>query len=300
VELLLPRILRLDANRVTSFGHLGLLGGGIQIGTRGGWMAVLGLMCAASVVLWIANFRRSRAVGDTPTARVASAPQGYVELFGTARPCPGDNLVAPLSGRPCVWFRYAVEEKRGKDWRVVQSGMSDQPFLLVDATGRALIDPEGAEVATTDAERWYHGDQRYSEWLLVPSLPVYAIGDFATIGGANSTLDAKADVNTLLAEWKKNRPALEKRFDLDRNGTIDPREWELAVRTARRQVARNHQQIRSEPGFNVVRKPGDGRLFLLSNQAPEKLADRYVWWSRAQLIVALVSGAVTAVLAVTA
>ena len=95
----------------------------------------------------------------------------------------------------------------------------------------------------------------------------------------------------MLAEWKKNQPELKRRFDLDGNGQISPQEWELAVRAARREIGRRHQEIRSQPGVNVMRAPGQGRLFLLSNFGPERLARRYGWWTRAQLVIAVGAGA---------
>ena len=54
---------------------------------------MLCLVGGISLVLWILNFRRVRAVADTPTSRVASAPQGYVELCGIARQHPGQPLI---------------------------------------------------------------------------------------------------------------------------------------------------------------------------------------------------------------
>jgi hypothetical protein len=239
----------------------------------------------------VLNFRRARAVADTPTSRVASAPQGYVELHGTARQHPGQMVLAPLTSSPCVWFRYLVEEKRGKDWSVVQRGLSEHTFVLDDGSAQALVDPDWAEVMTDHHRRWIEGNRRYTESLLVPGDAVYAIGEFATVGGSATQLDAAADVKALLPEWKKDQPALERRFDLDSNGEIDLKEWELAMRAARREVARRHQEIRSQPGVNVLRAPRDGRLFLLSNFDPQRLERRYGWWTRAQLVIAIGAGA---------
>jgi hypothetical protein len=93
------------------------------------------LIGGISIFAWSANFRRSRAVADTPTSRVASAPQGYVELFGRAKPHPGMSMTSPVSMRPCVWFRYRIEEQSGNKWKEVGSGMSTDTFLLDDGTG---------------------------------------------------------------------------------------------------------------------------------------------------------------------
>jgi hypothetical protein len=279
------------ARHITSAGHLILLFVGLRIGTPGGWLFAASAIGGISFVLWVLNFRRARAVADTPTSRVASAPQGYVELHGTARQHPGQMVLAPLTSSPCVWFRYLVEEKRGKDWSVVQRGLSEHTFVLDDGSAQALVDPDLAEVMTDHHRRWIEGNRRYTESLLVPGDAVYAMGEFATVGGSATQLDAAADVKALLAEWKKDQPALERRFDLDSNGEIDLKEWELAMRAARREVARRHQEIRSQPGVNVLRAPRDGRLFLLSNFDPQRLERRYGWWTRAQLVIAIGAGA---------
>ena len=76
-----------------------------------------------------------------------------------------------------------------------------------------------------------------------------------------------------------------KRFDLDENGMISQKEWELARLQAIREVRRQHQQrmgLQSE-GVHLLRKPSDGRLFLLSNEMPDTLGRRYLWWSWAHL-----------------
>jgi hypothetical protein len=279
------------AQHITSAGHLLLLLVGLRIGTAGGWLFVLSAVGGISFVLWVLNFRRARAVADTPTSRVASAPQGYVELSGTARQHPGKTVLGPLTSTPCVWYRYKVEEKRGKNWHVVQRGLSEETFILDDGSGQALVDPDWAEVMTDHYQCWTEGKQRYSEWLLVPNDSLYAIGEFATVGGSSTQLDSKADLSALLADWKKNQPELKRRFDLDGNGQIGPKEWELAVRAARREIARRHQEIRAQPGVNVMRAPGQGQLFLLSNFAPGRLERRYTWWTRAQLAIAISAGA---------
>ena len=279
------------ANGISSAGHLLLLLVGARIGTRSGWVFSLALIGVLSIALWMMNYRRARAVSDTPTSRIATAPQGYVELHGVAYPFPGERMISPVSRIHCVWFHYIIEEKRGKDWRKVKEEASGDSFLLQDATGQAVVDPDYAEIITTRRRTWRVGDQRFTEWLLVPNEPLYVIGAFSTEGGQNSQLDAEGDISALLAQWKADKAALKKRFDLDGNGEIDLKEWELARRAARREIQRQHQEIRSQPGIHVVRKPRDGRHFLISNLDPDGLARRYGRWTVIQLGVAILAGA---------
>ena len=104
-------------------------------------------------------------------------------------------------------------------------------------------------------------------------------------------LDTTRDLSALLSEWKASKAGLLKRFDLDHNGDIDLKEWQLARQAARREVAKQHQDIRSQAGVNIVRKPRDGRLFLLSNLDPDKLGRRYGFWTALQLVIALSAAA---------
>jgi len=48
--------------------------------------------------------------------------------------------------------------------------------------------------------------------------------------------------------------------------------------------------LRASSDLNVMRRPADGRLFLLSNQLPEKLVMRYQLWSWAHLVIFLGAG----------
>jgi hypothetical protein len=50
---------------------------------------------------------------------------------------------------------------------------------------------------------------------------VYVLGEFTTIGGANSALSVKEDVGILLSQWKADHTSLLRRFDTDRSGAID-------------------------------------------------------------------------------
>jgi hypothetical protein len=275
------------------FGRFAVSGGqlilvfiGFQIDHPLGWFGIAIAIAVLSVFGWLGSLRRWRSIKDTPTSQVASAAQGYVELIGRGKALEGLPLVSPLNGLPCLWYRYTVEEKDsdGK-WRQQRSGTSDLSFLIRDASGECLIDPEGAEVLAIRKDCWEKGDERYTQWLLLEHERIYALGQFTTHSSLVLELDRNLDVGALLAEWKKDHPQLLKRFDLDGNGELSLREWELARSAARREVEANHREIRSAPDVHVMHYPADGRLYLISNMAPEKLARRYQWWAWAHLLV---------------
>jgi hypothetical protein len=269
-----------SANWLTVNAHLVILIGAGRADSPAAWPYALCAMSLTSFVAWIGNYRRLRQIADTPASKIASAAQGYVELSGRAEQPGGLPIVSQLSGLPCVWYHYEIYEKGSKDeWVLKIKEDSEDPFVVRDATGQCIIDPEDAEVITSHDRTWTEGSLRYTERLLLPRDMVYALGEFTTLSGNESALDLDADVGELLAEWKKNQPELLRRFDLDKSGTIDLREWELARRQARREVEAQHREIRTRDGTHVLRKPRDGRLFLISNYLPEKLRNMYLLWS---------------------
>lgn len=289
---MLQRLRREYANLVTSGAQLILLGIGAHIGTRTGWLGCLAAMGLLSLSAWLSALYRLRMVRDTPTSRIASAAQGYVELIGAGRRFGDQPLLAKLSQRPCLWYRYRIEQKdHDGDWRTEEDGESEDSLLLDDDSGQCVIDPSGAEVLTKHKKQWQDSTHRYTEWLFLEREPLYAIGQFHTLSG-----DGHANLNDMvkdiLTEWKQDLHALHARFDHNRDGELDLHEWEHARLAARAEAERRLADIRAAPETHIMRRPDDGRLFILSNLPPEKLARRYALWTWAHL--ALFFGALTA------
>ena len=267
-------------NLVTSGGQLILLLIGFKTESSLGMFVCVALMAPLSLIAWTSVWRRARAVADTPTSKVASAAQGYVELIGSGKPLAGAPLMSPHSHLPCLWYRYTVERKDSDNkWVQEDKGESDASFILDDGSGECVIDPEGAEMLMTKKDSWIQGDRRYTEWLLIERQKVYALGQFATRGSVDLDLNLAEDVKLLLSEWKARMAELIERFDLDKNGQIDLKEWELARAQARREVAANHRELRAASELHVMHLPEDGRLYLISDLDPGKLATKYRWWS---------------------
>mgnify|MGYP003349497704 CR=1 FL=1 len=226
------------ANWLCGGAHGLILYGAFQFESRVAWMIALLLMIGVAFAAWVGNYRRLSQIATTPLSNIATAAQGYVEIAGRATAPDGATIRARLSNTPCVWYqfeiRYLRDDNRNLD--ADEMGASDAPFVITDATGTCVIDPADAEVRTSRENSWTRGDYRYTEWLLLPKDTVYALGDFVTVGGVHTPLDLNGDVGDLLAQWKTNRPALLKRFDLNQDGEIDLAEWGLA----RRQIGRAH------------------------------------------------------------
>jgi len=269
-------------------GYVILLLAGVHLESHQGWVASLAGIATLAFFAWVMSLRRSLAIIDTPTSRIGSAAQGYVELIGRALNHPSAPVLSRLTGLPCCWYRFEVMRRTADNkWEHVNSGVSSETFVLEDRSGRCLVDPEYAEVIPRRSDTWVKDDYRYREWLILPQEKVYALGQFSTVGGAGSNLDFNRDVSALLAQWKLDKANLIERFDLDQDGNINEDEWMLARQQARREVRKGHREILSQPGTHVLHKPADGRLFLISNLDPERLATRYRLWTLFHMIVFL-------------
>ena len=283
------------SNLVTSGGQLILLLIGFKTESSLGMFVCVALMVPLSLFAWTSAYRRARAVDDTPTSKVASAAQGYVELVGTGRPLAGAPLLSPLSHLPCLWFRYTVERKDSDNkWVQEDKGESDASFIVDDGSGECVVDPEGAEMLVRRCDVFVRDDLRYTQWSLIEHDKLYVIGDFATLGSAEVRTDTAAEVRELLAAWKADRPALLQRFALDGDGEIGLREWELARAQARREVRQRQAEALAAPELHLMRRPSDGRLYLISDLAPERIGRQYRWLAAFHAAVFLGASAATA------
>jgi hypothetical protein len=273
------------AHLVTSGSQLLLLLIAVKLESRNGWLTCLSIMAAISIMAWLSTLNRLRTIRDTPTSRVASAAQGYVELIGRGHSF-GDPLLSKLSALPCLWYRYKIEHRESENkWKIVDSGESDGSFVLRDDTGECVVDPEQAEILTRHRDQWQKDGYRYTEWKLIERDNLYVIGQFRTQGGSSLEFKTREELGALLAEWKKDMPALLKRYDLDGNGTLDMQEWMLARSAAKREVAKMMREEQAQPDINIISRPREGELFLISNLDQGKLSRRYLFWSWAHLAI---------------
>lgn len=174
----------------------------------------------AAIYQAIKRQKRIRHIEDTPKSKIASAPQGLVEVQGFA--WPQDKSHTSNAGHELVYYHFALqrEEQKGsgknkrREWVTIFSFVHNKPFYLMDPTGLALIDPTGSDLEIEspnnrmwtnlkEAEKAYYLEkvigsavpnfppkgrffglfsQRYrvSEKEIRAGCPVYVTGDFRT------------------------------------------------------------------------------------------------------------------------
>jgi hypothetical protein len=255
---------------------------------------VAAVFAALGLYGFLSRMRRDRAVGDTPLVRVRSAAQGYVKVMGRARPASGTPAVAPLSGRPCVWWEIRVDEQCGTDekghrnWVQLEHSKSVEPFLLVDDDAQCLVGPVEAEVTATSYDIWYgnsrhpagppppaktpvHVDHyQYQEQIIAAGAELCVVGEFRS---HSETGNVSAAVAAKLHEWKQDQQTLLSRFDADHDGVLNAAEWE-AARAAAAKECESQNLSADIARVSVISRPIDGKPFVIAPLTPERLERR--------------------------
>lgn len=267
---------------------------------------LVALLLAVLISLYgvVRNWKRLRLVEDTPTAKLRSAHQGYIELEGKGLFVDDQPIYAPLSNHPCLWYRSQIEQQEtftenGRTqtrWRMVYKNVSDHRFKLTDGVNSCYVDPNGAEVNGNEKLVWYGNTEwptrtqilesqsivramtnnyRYSEWLILPGQPLYILGQFTTWSATAQQSTRDVMIN-LLNDWKQDQQALKDRFDANKDGTIDQTEWEAARREAQSAARQAYDQLALEPDTHIMTKPDNSaQPFIISVYPQAVLVRKY-------------------------
>ncbi len=286
-------------------------------------LCVLLAISLASLYSIFRNYHRYRIIEDTPTSKIRSAHQGYIELEGRGRLMQGMPIVSPLTKMQCLWYSYKIEQRTNAghdhslqktDWKKVESGISDNLFLLQDDSGICVIDPEGATIKPSFSRTWFgtarypeqgnlgmstsllsSGHYRYTEKRIGLDEELYVIGQFKSVGGQNDTVDKSAEVRELLASWKKRPQMLLARFDHNNDGEIDVQEWETARTAAEQNVEKSFAGRLIQPEIHMMSRPSDSkRPYVISVESQDTIAEKYRWYSTGSLLT-FFSGGIAAV-----
>ena len=230
-------------------------------------------------------------IESTAVSKIRSAPQGYVEIEGASKVMDGPPIISPVSNVSCVWYRYKVEERQGRNWAVTAEGVSSDVFLLEDETGKIAIDPDGAKVTCKHCAHWtdtrpgswdsmltlfQENQRRYTEERIYTGEKIYALGALKNIGDL-APVDLDEEIDSVLHEWKQNQVKLKQRFDLNNDGEIDAQEWMLARAQARREALKAQRESLPQlsEAINLMKSGNDGRPYILSAYSKKETLARH-------------------------
>ncbi len=243
--------------------------------------------------LWgFTGYARRSAVQRIQTSTTDQLPVGPVELSGRA--IPAYSLVAPHSKRPCVYYRYELQELRQRRRRGLSFSdrsvstywvsrgtfaSSPAPFYLDDGRGHVMVDPDGAdfvlkgklEVPISNRQNLgglINVPRRVLESIVAPGAQVYLLGEVTgrSAGGGNP---AAQRLKAL-----KNNPEEMARFDRDGDGHIDGMEWEEARKAVQ---AEAEQQAGGDPSDCPWVGKGKGRVpYMISTYGEKHLSNRLI------------------------
>lgn len=294
------------------------------------YQLLLGALALAALYFALRYLVRARIIEDTPTARVRSAHQGYVELNGQSRYLGEEPIQAPLTGIDCCWYRYQIEKRGDKNWRVVESETSDSLFLLRDETGDCIVDPEGAEITPSDRSVWYGSERtprdrnpvrsdivpqsllqmarwlnqdvsggfsryRYTEERIYALDELYVLGQFKSLDDMDHQESRRELTGAILRDWKRDQPGLLQRYDDNKDGQIDAREWQWARRDAAREAAQQYrQQMQGQLQHSMGPTGSRRHPFLISTLPQFELSRRYRLYAGGSLLALLLLAAALA------
>ena len=252
----------------------------------------VGLACGYGIFHYI---RRARIIEDTPTSKIRSAPQGYVEIIGKMQYLVNQPVEAPLTKNKCVWFGYKIEKKvrsyssKGSttSWKTINEKFSERPFQCIDETGICMINPKGAEVYPSQEDIWYGSEKwpltgpsgnnsifssnnyRYTEKRLYADDPLYAIGEFHTVDPNKAHGDISNEMRAVLNVWKQDQESLLENFDTNGDGQVDLQEWEKVRQAAEQHVYEQRLKRADRPAVNIMTGTGDFRRPYILSVKPQ-------------------------------
>lgn len=288
------------------------------------WIWAIGLTVIAciSFIATFIYFYRARIIEDTPTSKIRSAAQGYVELEGIARAFNNTPIISKLSHTPCLWYKYKIEKYVGgknDKWRTIEEAESKDYFLIKDDTGQCLVDPTGATVTPLHRVKWTGSSKypvpgnspktsstflgitvvssgrtyRYTEERLHDNDLLYALANFKTFSNPNHIPTLNEEVRQYLNKLKQDTTKLHKHFDKNGDGNIDMQEWDEARNAVIKHVKAKHQS-EANSGIHLLEKPKERRHpYLLSAFPQDDLIHKFKRYSTLGLVGFFLAGAIS-------
>jgi hypothetical protein len=118
-----------------------------------GFALAVATVCVTSMMrhgmdpLWKEARRVERRQRRIRTREIAELPENELGRIVGRVAALERSLIAPLSGRPCVYYAVIVEEVRPRGWQELVAERRGVAFAIKDYSGKAIIDPANASVA---------------------------------------------------------------------------------------------------------------------------------------------------------
>lgn len=120
------------------------------------------------------------------TAAAVASASGVVEVTGEAEPLD-DTITAPYTETECLAHEYKTEVKEhddvghdeddtGPEWRTVDQGSDEVPFVVADDSGEVAVDPAGAALSMETESLSTSGQRRRTEERLDVGETVHVYG----------------------------------------------------------------------------------------------------------------------------
>jgi hypothetical protein len=196
------------------------------------------LVPAAGVLVWL-GMRQHKIysrVKNTPTSNISDLYEGPAEVNGSVVPL-SDTLESPLTRKPCVAFRFIVEEERtrrdkegrtSKSWHTIINDKQSVIFGVDDGTGIAAIDLQKAQLILDQDSRMRSGffdeapshvetllreqygrstknwvfnkSLRYKEFILEAGDPLYVLGNVRRNSPGDAPMFYKGDIPFIVSD----------------------------------------------------------------------------------------------------
>lgn len=146
------------------------------------WLAFAAGALVAAVMTWVAIRRAKvkRLIENLPHVPTRGVSCGITETGGEIMPADDTALLqTPHLRRPCVWYSYLKEERRGSGkkarWVTVDKETLSQMFYLRDNEGHIPVLADNAEVISRHRTVKREGKFRFTETILKAGDPIYAV-----------------------------------------------------------------------------------------------------------------------------
>ncbi len=128
------------------------------------------------------KIKRKRWIENIPTVSTKGVVYGVNEIKGEVVVPEGQEpLYGPLSGQPCSYYHYLVEEKRGSgkksSWVTIEDDRRGQKFFCRDKEGDIEVDPEASDVICRTRSARKKSRRRYTEKRLPVGAKAYVLGN---------------------------------------------------------------------------------------------------------------------------